>query len=125
MNEPDGKFEVGVQEMFGNLDNLLPHKLGVLDVLVVIIDVIVDNNQRPVRVFEAHVAFGAPSNQRNCVLPRENREWMTWDQITIKTPNPKCRLYWCSVEFIEWSRGRFKPKHRPKCRHLVETVKRS
>jgi hypothetical protein len=78
MDEPDGKFEVGVQEMFGNLDNLFPHKLGVLDVLVVIIDVIVDNNQRSVRVFEAHVALGAPPNQRNSVLPRENREWMTW-----------------------------------------------
>ncbi len=20
----------------------------------------------------------------------------------IKTPNPKCRLYWCSIEFIDW-----------------------
>ena len=78
MDEPDGKLEVGVQEMFGNLDNLLPHKLGVLDVLVVIIDVIVDNNQRSVRVFEAHVALGAPSDQRNCVLPRANSDWMTW-----------------------------------------------
>ncbi len=78
MDEPDGKFEVGVQEMFGNLDNLFPHKLGVLDVLVVEVDVIVDNNQRSVRVFEAHVALGAPSNQRNGVLPINNREWMTW-----------------------------------------------
>ncbi len=24
------------------------------------------------------------------------------DQITIKTPNPKCRLYWCIIEFIDW-----------------------
>jgi hypothetical protein len=78
MDEPDGKFEVGIQEMFGNLDNLLPHKLGVLDVQVVEVDVIVDNNQRSVRVFEAHVALGAPSNQRNSVLPIDNREWMTW-----------------------------------------------
>jgi hypothetical protein len=23
------------------------------------------------------------------------------DQITIKTPNPKCRLYWCLIEFID------------------------
>ncbi len=22
------------------------------------------------------------------------------DQITIKTPNPQCRLYWCLIEFI-------------------------
>jgi hypothetical protein len=26
----------------------------------------------------------------------------TMVQITIKTPNPKCRLYWCLIEFIEW-----------------------
>ncbi len=26
----------------------------------------------------------------------------TMDQISIKTQNPKCRLYWCSVEFIDW-----------------------
>jgi hypothetical protein len=24
------------------------------------------------------------------------------DKISIKTPNPKCRLYWCLIEFIEW-----------------------
>ncbi len=24
------------------------------------------------------------------------------DQITIKTPNPKCRLFWRLIEFIEW-----------------------
>ncbi len=24
------------------------------------------------------------------------------DQITIKTPNPKCHLYWCLIEFIDW-----------------------
>jgi hypothetical protein len=23
------------------------------------------------------------------------------DQISIKTPNPKCRLYWCSIEFTD------------------------
>jgi hypothetical protein len=23
-------------------------------------------------------------------------------QITIKTPDPKCRLYWCLMEFIDW-----------------------
>jgi hypothetical protein len=26
-----------------------------------------------------------------------------YDQITIKTPNPKCRLYWFLIEFIDWS----------------------
>ncbi len=27
----------------------------------------------------------------------------TMDQITIKTPNPKCRLYWCLIGFTDWS----------------------
>ncbi len=26
----------------------------------------------------------------------------TIDQIAIKKPNPKCRLYWCFIEFIDW-----------------------
>jgi hypothetical protein len=24
------------------------------------------------------------------------------DQIFIKTPNHKCRLYWCLIDFIDW-----------------------
>jgi hypothetical protein len=24
------------------------------------------------------------------------------DQITIKTPIPKCLLYWCLIEFTDW-----------------------
>jgi hypothetical protein len=24
------------------------------------------------------------------------------DEETIKTQNPKCRLYWCIIEFIDW-----------------------
>jgi hypothetical protein len=24
------------------------------------------------------------------------------DQISIRTPYPKCRLYWCLIEFIDW-----------------------
>jgi hypothetical protein len=27
------------------------------------------------------------------------------DEITIRTPNPKCRLYWCLIEFIGWRYG--------------------
>jgi hypothetical protein len=26
----------------------------------------------------------------------------TMDKISIKTPNPKCRLYWCLIEFLDW-----------------------
>jgi hypothetical protein len=37
-------------------------------------------------------------------LSRIQSAWktQTMDQITIKTPNPKCRLYWCLIEFIDW-----------------------
>ncbi len=33
-----------------------------------------------------------------------NKVAKVWDmdQITIKTPNPKCRLYWCLIGFIDW-----------------------
>jgi hypothetical protein len=24
------------------------------------------------------------------------------DQISVRTPNPKCRLYWCFLELIDW-----------------------
>jgi hypothetical protein len=27
------------------------------------------------------------------------------DQIFIKTQNPKCRLFWCLIEFIDWSQS--------------------
>jgi hypothetical protein len=26
----------------------------------------------------------------------------TMEQISIKTPNPKCRIFWCLIEFIDW-----------------------
>jgi hypothetical protein len=26
------------------------------------------------------------------------------EQISKKTPNPKCRRYWCLLEFIDWSK---------------------
>jgi hypothetical protein len=26
---------------------------------------------------------------------------VSMDQIIIKTPKPKCRLYWCLIEFID------------------------
>ncbi len=30
------------------------------------------------------------------------REGGGMDQISIKTTNSKCRLYWCLIEFIDW-----------------------
>jgi hypothetical protein len=32
----------------------------------------------------------------------DNPWFLAMDQISIKTPNPKCRLYWCLIEFIDW-----------------------
>jgi hypothetical protein len=29
------------------------------------------------------------------MVPKQNRDGIDTDQIFIKTPNPKCRLYWC------------------------------
>jgi hypothetical protein len=29
------------------------------------------------------------------------------DEGTINTPYPKCRLYWCSIEFIDWRQWRY------------------
>ncbi len=29
--------------------------------------------------------------------------WRHGPNICIKTPNPSCRLYWCLIEFIDWS----------------------
>ncbi len=31
---------------------------------------------------------------------------ITMDQITIMNPNPKCRLYWCLIEFTDWRYSR-------------------
>ena len=36
-------------------------------------------------------------------LNTQHRVWpQSMGQISIKTPNPKCRLYWCLIEFIDW-----------------------
>ncbi len=32
--------------------------------------------------------------------PQDNTQ--TMDYLTLKTPNPKCRLYWVLIEFIDW-----------------------
>jgi hypothetical protein len=33
-----------------------------------------------------------------------DKDGLVWsmDEWTIKTPYPKCRLYWCLIEFIDW-----------------------
>jgi hypothetical protein len=28
--------------------------------------------------------------------------WTRDEKITIKTPNPRCRLHWCLTEFMDW-----------------------
>ncbi len=54
-----------------------------------------------------------------CVMPRRRlsaRNGGDMDQITIKTPNPSFRLYWCLIEFIDWrysqSFGVFDPSYK-------------
>ncbi len=37
------------------------------------------------------------------------------DSVTIKTPNPKCRLYWCKINFIV-------RRYNPSCWYLVWTI---
>jgi hypothetical protein len=39
---------------------------------------------------------------RACMIALGYVNEYAMDQITIKTPNPKCRLYWCLIEFIDW-----------------------
>jgi hypothetical protein len=45
--------------------------------------------------------FQAPPSCLGLLSPKS---WivMPMDQITIKTPNSKCRLYWCLIELIDW-----------------------
>jgi hypothetical protein len=33
--------------------------------------------------------------------PMKTKYKATMDQITVKTPDPKCRLYWSLIEFID------------------------
>jgi hypothetical protein len=40
--------------------------------------------------------------ENNRVPARMNVNVQCMGQIIIKTPNPKCRLYWCLIEFIDW-----------------------
>jgi hypothetical protein len=47
---------------------------------------------------------GSKSGEREEVKEVEE-EWTMdrlMDQISIKTPNPICRLHWCLIEFVEW-----------------------
>ncbi len=39
---------------------------------------------------------------RGPIIIRPCCEYLQHGLITIKTPNPKCRLYWCLREFIDW-----------------------
>jgi hypothetical protein len=50
---------------------------------------------------------GGDHRHRGNIFIRQAPSWnceysKSMDQITIKTPNPKCRLYWCLIEFIGW-----------------------
>ncbi len=41
------------------------------------------------------VGVGEEGRNLDAVHHRQNN-------YKIKTPNPKCRLYWCLIEFIDW-----------------------
>jgi hypothetical protein len=43
---------------------------------------------------------GGSYGVQEMTLIEANREGM--DQISIKTPSPKCCLYWRLIEFIDW-----------------------
>jgi hypothetical protein len=50
---------------------------------------------------------GGDHRHRGHIIIREASSWnceysKSMEQIAIKTPNPKCRLYWCLIEFIDW-----------------------
>ncbi len=42
------------------------------------------------------------TQKRNQIMTMMRRRLSDMDEGTIKTPNPKCRLYWCLIEFIDW-----------------------
>ena len=60
--------------MLGNLDHLVPDELGVPDVLVVVVHIVVDHDQRPVSVLVASVPLRPPTNQRHRSLPTAVRD---------------------------------------------------
>jgi hypothetical protein len=52
----------------------------------------------------ALLAEGLPQEMENpgIVLMNRLKSGAGMDQISIKTPIPNCRLYWCLIEFIDW-----------------------
>ncbi len=40
------------------------------------------------------------------------------ERITIKTPNFKCRLYWCLIEFIDWRYNQTRRVFDPSCERV-------
>ncbi len=55
---------------------------------------------------------GAVDSLSLVALPKK---LVSWDHgpITIKAPNPKCRLYWCLIEFIDWRNSQLSWCFRP------------
>ncbi len=46
--------------------------------------------------------FQSLEGKKNCLFWKRAAREESMDQITIKTPNPKCRLYWWVIEFVDW-----------------------
>jgi hypothetical protein len=52
----------------------------------------------------SRLAIEAAATSFSCTGINQRYEFIHYciDQITIKTPNPKCRLYWGLLGFIDW-----------------------
>ncbi len=44
------------------------------------------------------ILIAVTEDRQNALSERERTAYCIMDQITIKTPIPKCRLYWCLIE---------------------------
>jgi hypothetical protein len=53
---------------------------------------------------EKHFHYAAAAPRNPSPVPPHSGEGLrreSMDQLSIKTPNPKCRLHWCLIEFID------------------------
>ncbi len=55
-------------------------------------------------VLDADEGAAAPKTKKNKLAMSLLRMQIPtrMDEETIKTQNPKCRLYWCLIDFIDW-----------------------
>ncbi len=76
------------------------HPLVVLPVLLLLEGELLDPPFASAQVLLRIAVAAALSVQLRLQLPIGLVGWVM-DQISIKTSNTKCRLYWCLIEFID------------------------